>query len=238
MSGRDRRHGATMVENNGPHIDLQNSASASHQAIKGRVTYFIVVTRACEFGDCRGTGHPRVSRWNSPGAAAATQVASKRPPNPFISPSSRGPSLHQCRRTVGVAPERGIDVQDDHLARRRHISQLGRQGLPSVLYVVTLLCISACIYGAASCRSTVLSIQGSISTRVRLGGLTSTSSACSAMHSEPWLSPDSTTTNTDDCLGISISNAPRHGKQSFMLPSRLLYLPKTLPFSPPGRGPT
>ena len=130
MSGRDRRHGATMVENNGPHIDLQNSASASHQAIKGRVTYFIVVTRACEFGDCRGTGHPRVSRWNSPGAAAATQVASKRPPNPFISPSSHGPSLHQCRRTVGVAPERGIDMQDDHLARRWHISQLRRASPP------------------------------------------------------------------------------------------------------------
>jgi hypothetical protein len=132
MSGRDHWHGATMVEDNGPRIDLQNSASASHQAIKGRVTYFIVVTRACQFGDCRGTGHPRVSRWNSPGAAAATQVASKRPPNPFISPSSRGPSLHQCRRTVGVSPERGIDMQDDHLARRRHIvSQLRREGKAS-----------------------------------------------------------------------------------------------------------
>jgi hypothetical protein len=94
-------------------------------------------------------------------------------------------------------------VKDDHLATRRHISQLGVQGLPSELHVVTLLCISACIYGAASCRSTILSIQSSISTRVRVGGLTSTSSVCSAMHSEPWLSPDSTTTNTDDCLGIS-----------------------------------
>ncbi len=45
MSGRDRWYGATIVEDNGPRIDLQNSASASHQAIKGRVTYFIIVIR-------------------------------------------------------------------------------------------------------------------------------------------------------------------------------------------------
>ena len=194
---------------------------------------------AREFGDCRGTGHSRVSQWDSPGAAVASQVASKkRPPNPFIFPSSSRPSLHQCRRIVRVAPEQGIDMQDDHLARRWHISQLRGQGLPSELHVVTLLCILACIYRAASCWSTILLIQGSISTRVRLGGLTSTSSACSAMHSEPWLSLDSTTTNTDDCLGISISNASRDGKQIFILPSRLLYLPQILPFSPPGCGST
>jgi hypothetical protein len=80
MSGRDRWYGATMVEDNGPRIDLQNSASASHQAIKGRVTYFIVVTRPVnsETAEAQVTGHPRVSQWDSPGAAAATQVASKR----------------------------------------------------------------------------------------------------------------------------------------------------------------